>query len=1129
MFYRIGLDIGVGSVGWSVLENDPVTEEPVSILKLGVRTFAPNEIAKTGESTAAGRREKRGIRRRRRRQLLRIEDSKKLFKEKLKVDYEKEVVPLLKNDVYELRTKALDKKVSLPELERIFLNILKHRGFKSNRKNVNNSKEGKLLEAIKNNDNFIKENGYRTIGEAIFKDGRFYEVRLNHKNEKVKVYNVRNHGEDYKNCFQRSNLEDELKMIFEKQKEYHSQLTTNLIKELLEIFARQRNFDEGPGEQSPYKADYEIGNCTFVENEKRAAKSSYTFEYFTALSKINNLKINDEKLTDEQVGQLIEFLKDKKEVTFAQVRKLLNIEEEKLFNLCNYRVNKNKKDFGAQTKEDIIKESEKVKFVDFVNSYSINKALDNGNTSYENQNLIDEIALMLSTCKSDDKIDKYIQENDLLKTLSSEQVEKIKELNCDKFGSLSIKAMQKIIPFLEKGQRYDIACKSAGFNHSSFEQEKHKYLKGDFVDEALKDVTSNVVKRAVNQTLRIVNEIIKHYGSPQYITIELSRELAKRFDERRKIEKIQKENALKNESIVEKLKTEFKLANLKGQDIVKYKLYEEQDGKCMYSGKTIDVARLFEPNYLQIDHILPYSRSFDDSYNNKVLVIADENQNKGNKTPFEYFGADSQRWQDFVARANLIPNIKKRNYLLKIKFGEEQQKEFIERNLNDTKYMSKLLLNLFQKHLQMTPSKKYAKKNINSINGAMTSYLRKVWTIDKIREDGDIHHSIDATLVAVSTLEQVQKITKFNQFKEIFKRKEDGNYINVMTGEIMTGQEKEEYENKELDVLRKTLPYPYDDFFKELKLRSRVKYENFGFNKQEKEELVSLGYDTESVDRVKPVFISRMKAVKETGAIHEETMMSGREYNETKRLIKSTAIQNLKLVQKSEAVELKDDKYPNCSIENYYRPQDDRLLYLKLKEHLVQNGKIDKNVVFYKPKSDGSDGPVVKKVKTYEKGSNVVVTPNGYAANDKMYRVDVYKKEGKYYLCPVYMADVYAHKYPNKVIVRDKDWETIDNTFEFMFSLYKNDLIKIKNKKPIALSRNFKNSKSEKSEHIESNEFLVYYNSTNISTASIEVVSHDNCYSREGLGVKTLQSIEKYYVDIMGNIYKAPKESFKEI
>lgn len=1121
MQYRIGLDIGIGSVGYAVLENDPVTEEPVRIVKLGVRTFNPNEVPKTGESVAKNRREKRGIRRRQRRKHFRMKRVKSLISRFLGVDFEKANQNLLNEDVYFLRAKALDEKISNEELSKVILHILKRRGFRSNRIHSTDKEEGKLKTAISENEERMNKGGYRTIGEMLYKD-EAYKVECCGK----LVYNVRNHGGDYRNCFSRATLANELQIILEKQKELgNEKITDEFIEKVVYIFEKQRNFDEGPGAQSPYHFDeYEVGNCTFIPTEKRAPKASYTFELFNALSKINNLKIGAEFLTQEQRKELYDVVQTKPELKFKQIRKMFSVPNDKLFNLCNYKRSKKEQDISD---DEFIEKCENKVFVSMKRSYDIRKAL--GDVENFDADFVDAIALMCSMCKSDERVDKYIAEKNF--ALSADQIDKIKALSgIEKFGSLSIKAMKKIIPFLYDGERYDIACKHAGFDDASFEHEKTKYLKGKCVEEALADVTNNVVKRAVNQSLRVLNKIIEIYGSPQFVNIELARDIAKNSQDRRTIEQNQMGNTEKNQHIYDTIKSEFGVKSPSGQDILKYRLYQEQNSKCMYSGKEIEFARLFEPNYVQIDHILPISRSMNDSFSNKVLVLSKENQDKGNRTPFEYFGKDEKRWNEFKARVSLLKNVDKKRFLLKEKFTEEESAEFISRNLNDTRYMSKLLLNMMQKNLLMAPSKinegTKSRKNIKSVSGSITSYLRKCWGINKIREDGDIHHAIDATIIACAGDSEVQKITKFNKRKELFVSRDD-KFINVVTGEVMSAFEREEYENKKLDVLKDRLPQPYEWFKKELEILAKVCYTNFEFSDEEKMQLAKMNYSEEEIAQAKPVFISRMKTVKETGAIHKDTIMSTREFKETGNLIKSVSVQKLKLCNIPEEFELAGDKYPECSIENYYRPTDDRLLYLKLKNYLKEDGKIPD--VVYKPRKDGSNGPIVRKVKVYEKASSYIPVSRGGAANDAMYRVDVFEKDNKYYLCPIYYADVYAHKLPNKVIAIGKPWETIDDSFKFKFSLYQNDLVRVGNNKEIVLKKKNKNENSNKPDEIENSEYMLYYNSTGISTASITLLTHDNCYIINSCGVKTLKKFEKLYVDILGNVYNAPKEERKPI
>ncbi|MGN1258927.1 MAG: type II CRISPR RNA-guided endonuclease Cas9 [Christensenellales bacterium] len=1120
MHYRIGLDVGIGSVGWAVLEDDPITGEPVRIENLGVRTFSPNETEKGG-STAEARRLLRGVRRRNRRKKFRELRLRSAILNTLGVDIQNELNVLINQDVYELRAKALDERISDLELAKVLTHIFKRRGFKSSRKSLVAKDEGDLLKSISSNLAYLLEKGYRTIGEMFYKDDKFKTLTCG----KV-FYNIRNHSGDYRNCFTREELLKEIKLILTAQKTLgNEKINDQFIERVIEIFDSQRNFDEGPSKGKWHTEEYDVGTCTFIHSEPRAPKASYTFELFNALSRINDLKIDGEALTLDQKQKLYRIVESEKELKFEKVRKVLQIEENRLFNLCRY---KTKKDDEKTTEKELVSKSEHSVFVSMKNSYEIRKAIW-GNSDVFKSDTVDEIARILSMNKSDVRIENAIKNSAI--SLTRDAIENLKTIDVKNFGSLSIVAMKRIIPFLYQGLRYDKACQSAGFDHSSFEHPKQKLLNGEFIEKLLQDVTNNVVKRSVRQTLRIVNEIIKKYGSPQFLTIELARDLSRTKKERKEIEGRQKKRAEDNDDIVKKLQEEFKINHPTGQDILKFRLYEEQKCKCMYSDRKIEIERLFEPNYVQIDHILPISRSFDDSYNNKVLVISSENQNKGDRTPYEFFGSDEKRWKEFEARANMLNNVKKRRNLLKKKFGKEEQEEFISRNINDTRYISRLLLNTFQNNLLMDESMQddplIKKKNIKSINGAVTDYLRKCWNINKVRENGDIHHAIDACVIAVASEKEIQKVTKYNQLKEKFCRTKDGLYISKITGELMSEEEKDKAEKANLSLLTKKLDEPYDNFINELKLRGKVKYFDFNFNEEEKLSLAKFGYTDEQIDRAKPVFISRMKTTKKTGAISKDTIMSTREYKETGKLIKSEKLSKLKIVAKPESVKLKDDPDPNCSIAGYYHPQDDRLLYLKLKKYLIEHGKIEDNITIHKPRKDGSDGPIVKTVKKYEPCTSCVKIRSGAAENGSMYRVDLFEKDNKYYFIPVYMSDVYNKKLPNKVVVQNKPWQTIDESFKFLFSLYGNDLIKIKSKNPVCLKAVKKTI--DKPDQIENNEILAYFNCANISTASFTVYSHDKCYSIDGLGIKTLQSIEKCYVDIMGKVYSAPTETREKL
>lgn len=133
-------------------------------------------------------------------------------------------------------------------------------------------------------------------------------------------------------------------------------------------------------------------------------------------------------------------------------------------------------------------------------------------------------------------------------------------------------------------------------------------------------------------------------------------------------------------------------------EVLKYRLWKEQGGRCPYSGQYIEPDQAFigrDGTYAGIDHILPYSRSMDDGYLNKVLVIGSENRNKQNRTPYEYLGQDEDRWNEFCVRIeNMFKSNKKKAERLKIRdFNDGESEQMKDRNLSDTRYITKYAAN----------------------------------------------------------------------------------------------------------------------------------------------------------------------------------------------------------------------------------------------------------------------------------------------------------------------------------------------------------------------------------------------------------------------------------------------------
>ena len=603
------------------------------------------------------------------------------------------------------------------------------------------------------------------------------------------------------------------------------------------------------------------------------------------------------------------------------------------------------------------------------------------------------------------------------------------------------------------------------------------------------------MRRAVSQTVKVLNAIIRQQGcSPTFINIELAREMAHDRRERDQIKNEMDANHARNEKLMERIRTEYGKENPTGQDLVKFKLWEEQRGECAYSQKHIRIEHLFDPDYAEVDHIIPYSLSFDDSYKNKVLVLAEENRNKGNRLPLQYL--QGKRRDDFIVWVeNSIRDYKKKQRLLKEGITPEDEKRFKERNLQDTKTISRFLLNYIGDHLDFSAFSSGRKKHITAVNGAITSYMRKRWGIQKIRENGDLHHAVDALVIACTTDGMIQQVSRYAELQECeYVLTEDGSVaIARHTGEVL-----------------KRFPYPWPEFRQELEAR---------LGNDPLRAVISQRFPVYANGDipVRKLFVSRMPRRKVTGAAHKETIKSPK------------ALNNGSVVVKRPLTDLKLDPKTG-EIANYYMPQSDRLLYEALKEALQKHGGDGAKAFaqpFHKPKSDNTPGPIVNKVKLCEPTTlNVSVLKGaGVADNDSMVRIDVFHVENDgYYFVPIYIADTLKKELPNKACVAYKSYEQWKEMSDenFIFSLYPNDLIRVTHKTKLKLTKAQKESTLPNT--YEAKQEMLYYISANINTAAIACRTHDSSYEIRSMGIKTLENLEKFTVDVLGEYHKVDKE-----
>ena len=1079
--YILGLDIGIASVGWAVLENN-IDGEPIKIERLGVRIFDKAEQPKTGASLAEPRREARGQRRTIRRRRHRKDRIKQLIQQNdimTRVEMAEMFEHLqFETSVYELRVQALERALTKQEFVRVLIHLAQRRGYKSNSKSeeAKDKENGKVKSAISENKKCMEENGYRTIGEMLLNDDRFWECNP----DGTKIFVPHNHPDDYRTTVERSMVEDEIRLIFSRQHALGVPYATSEFEEAyLEIWGSQSNFDEGPGGKSPYGGNMiekMLGHCTFEKDEPRAAKGSYSAEYFRLLQDVNHLRLvknNGEScaLTREQKQIYIDLVMKSAAASYAQLRKKLELSNDISFNMLRY---------GS----DEIGKVERKKLGHMKFYHEMRKALNTvqkdaiSTVSWEQR---DEIARILLCYKSDDKRKAQLEKLDIPR----EFIPALLTLSTSKTAHLSAKALRKLIPYLEEGMTYAEACKEVYGEQKSSITKKNKLSLFD-----IEPINNPVVRRAVSQTIRVINAVVREYGAPEVVRVELAREMGKPYDVRTQMTKKQEANAKRNEELRQQIK-KIKGAEPTGQDIVKFKLFQDQNGVCLYSGQNLDITRLFEAGYVDVDHIIPYSISFDDSYTNKVLVRSPENRQKGNRIPADYFKSDPARWQRFETLVNTqVHNWKKKRKLLTQALSEEQKNGFKQRNLVDTQYIARVIYNLINDHLQFAETGKYDKKRrTQAVNGAITAHVRKRLGIQKIREDGDLHHAADAAVVACVSPGMIQKITQYTKHRECIRKTKEG-YLDTETGELMT---REAYDAK----YSPRFPAPWERFRQELEAR---------LSDNPAEEIARLHLATyDSEEEIKPVFVSRKQTHKISGAAHEATIRSAKKPGGS---ISKKPLTSLSLNKKT------------GEIEGYYAPESDRLLYEALKKRLEEfDGNAEKAFAepFYKPKRDGTRGPLVKKVKIYEKKTITVPVGGGNADNGSMIRVDVfYVEDDGYYYVPIYTADVIKDALPNRAVVAHKshgEWKVMDDK-DFLFSMYPNELLYIESRKGIKLKT--KKGSSRQEQIVRKADFY-YFKGLNIASDNLFIITHDHSYEQSSLGGKTLSCLKKYTVDALGN------------
>jgi CRISPR-associated endonuclease Csn1 len=671
-------------------------------------------------------------------------------------------------DPYMLRKRGLDERLEPYELGRALFHLNQRRGFQSNRKQAVKDKDAGIInDASKKLPSLLEERACRTYGEFLFSLSAGKGENEQHLLPSKRIRNASLEANKALYAFYplRDMLKKEYDALMAAQARYHPiLLTPEMVGGLKNIMFHQRPL-------KPVKK----GRCSLLPKEERAYSALPSSQRFRILKEANNLEILDKvwrrnrnDLTDEQRQKVISELYKKKTVSFEGLRKSLRLDSSSVFNLESEHREKLE---GATTH---IALSKPECFGKTWNSLSLSQQDDIVGRLLDDALPNEELIAWLK--------EKFVLDDANIKTIMDVPL-------ADGTLKFSSQAIHQLIPYLENGKNEYEAIIACGWQHANrYTGEVVEELPyyGKLLETHVAFGTGNVedgeekrygkipnptVHIVLNQVRTLMNELISTYGRPVEIALELARDLKLNTKEKARLEKEIRDNTKANE----RYDTQIVAAGLQpSPDFrLRLKLHEQQAGLCAYSGRTITVAELLSDR-VEVDHILPFSRTFDDTAANKVVVFREYNRLKENKSPYEAKAAFEKagiEYEGMLARTSSLPGSKKWRFLPDAmqRFEEEKQsgdQGWLGRQLTDTSYMARVareyLRYVVGDRVQGFPA-------VDTYPGGVTAKLRRGWGLnsllhvdpddaEKNRTDHR-HHAIDARVIACANRSMLKKIS----------------------------------------------------------------------------------------------------------------------------------------------------------------------------------------------------------------------------------------------------------------------------------------------------------------------------------------------------------------------------------
>lgn len=805
----LGLDLGSASIGWAVIEENSkevVDEQSATnvhhdkILGLGSRIIplSVDESTQFSKGQAISKNAERTAKRTQRKGYDRYQLRRALLLEKLSNlgMYDGQTLKLSKLDLWGLRAKAANEQISLKELGRVLCHLNQKRGYRTIKSDFGDKQQSEYVQAVVGRYGELHEQGV-TIGQYMY-NGLKSDPSFRCKE---RIYPRDAYIEEYdaimacQRVFYQDVLTDSAIAHIRDYIIFH-QRPLKSCKHLVSKCELERHDIERNGR---------IYNC----GPKVTPRSSPLFQVCKIWESINNLNIRNNynkvlPISIEQKRAIFDFMNSHEKLKVSDLKSLLGVKsrEWQFGKAIGSGLQGNTTYCAiAQALGNLADKDKLLRFdlhqtdgsVD-TETGEIAQVID---SSFEREPLyrlwhtlysISDITELQNALRTRFGID----DDSVLDALC--RIDFVKS----GYGNKSSRAIRRILPYLQDGmQYYDAKC-AAGYDDTTLttEQNEMRPLADSLKPIQKGELRQPVVEKILNQLVNLVNALMSEYGRFDEIRVELSRELKQNREERESADKAMNRAKNENERITKILKGEYALTTTRSR-IQKYKMWEESKGICIYCGQTVNVKEFLRGFGVEIEHIIPRSVLFDDSFSNKVCACRACNKEKNNRTAYDYMKSKSEgEFNAYISRVadlaekRLISKSKHRKLLMS---ASELPDDFIERQLRESQYIAK-------KAKEMLLS---VCRNVYATSGSITDFIRHIWGWDNILHDLNFeryrnagltqnvereinekkvvverianwskrmdhrHHAIDALTIACTKQGYIQRINNLNTLKEV--------------------------------------------------------------------------------------------------------------------------------------------------------------------------------------------------------------------------------------------------------------------------------------------------------------------------------------------------------------------------